>query len=56
MNPGPVVAAALRALGRKDVVVTGLANKFVGHVLGPILPRRWITAASGIAIKRMARE
>ena len=56
MNPGPVVAEALRALGRRDVVVTGLANKIVGHVLVPILPRRWITAASGIAIKRMARE
>jgi len=53
MAPGPVVAEALRALGRKDVVVTGLANKVVGHVLGPILPRRWITAASGMAIGRM---
>lgn len=55
MRPEPVVAEALRALGHKDVVVTGLANKFVGHVLGPILPRRWITAASGRAIKRMTK-
>jgi hypothetical protein len=55
MNPGPVVAAALRALGRQDVVVTGMANKFVGHVLGPILPRRWVTAASGMTIRRMVK-
>jgi short-subunit dehydrogenase len=56
MKPGPVVAEALRALGRKDVVVTGLANKVVGHVLGPILPRRWVTAASAVAIKRMVKD
>jgi hypothetical protein len=55
MRPGPVVAEALRALGRKDVVVTGLVNKFVGHVLAPVLPRRWVTAASGMAIKRMVK-
>jgi hypothetical protein len=34
-------------------VGTGLAKRLVGHVLGPILPRRWITAASGMAIGRM---
>ena len=56
MKPGPVVAEALRALGRKDVVVTGLANKLVGHVIGPLLPRRWVTAASGKAIRRMAKD
>lgn len=55
MKPEPVVGEALRALGHKDVVVTGLANKVVGHVLGPMLPRRWITAASGMAIKRMVK-
>ena len=56
MDPGPVVAEALRALGRKDVVVTGLANKIVGHILGPALPRKWVTAASAKAIGRMVRD
>lgn len=56
MMPGPVVAEALRALGRKDVVVTGFANKLVGHVAGPLLPRRWVTAASGKAIGRMIKD
>ena len=53
MRPEPVVAEALRALGRKDVVVTGLANKLVAHLVGPLLPRRFVTSMSGRAIGRM---
>ena len=54
MKPGPVVAEALRALGRKDVVITGWANKLVGHWVGRLFPRSFITRMSGKAIRRIA--
>ena len=54
MRPGPVVAEALQALGRKDVVVTGWANKLVGHLVGRLFPRNFITRMSGRAIRRIA--
>jgi uncharacterized protein len=54
MRPEPVVAEALRALGRKPVVVTGWGNKTVGHVVNRIFPRRFVTAMSGVAIRKMA--
>lgn len=56
MRPEPVVAEALRALGKKHVVVTGAANKVVAHVVGRIFPRRFVAKMSGKAIGRMVKE
>jgi uncharacterized protein len=56
MKPEPVVAEALRALGKKHVVVTGAANKLVAHFVGRVLPRRFVAKMSGKAIGRMVKE
>lgn len=52
MEAGPVVAAALRALGRKTTLVTGLSNKAAAF-LGRFFPRRALTALTAIALKPM---
>ncbi len=54
MKPGPVVTEALRALGHKNVVVTGWTNKVVGHWLGRLFPRSFVTRMSGKTIRRIA--
>ena len=39
-EPGPVVTAALQALGRHPSVVPGWVNRFAAGLLGHLLPRR----------------
>jgi short-subunit dehydrogenase len=51
MAPGPVVAAALRRLGRGPSVVTGLANK-ISASLHRFLPRSWVASATGAVLAR----
>ncbi len=51
MAPGPVVAAALRGLGRGPTVVTGLANRFAA-ALHRMLPRSWTASATGAVLAR----
>jgi len=48
----PVVAAALRALGRKTTRITGLSNK-VAAFLGRLFPRRTFTSLTALALKPM---
>ncbi len=52
MEAGPVVAAALRALGRKTTLVTGLSNKAAAF-LGRLIPRRPFTALTALALRPM---
>jgi hypothetical protein len=47
-----VVAAALRALGRKTTRITGLSNQ-VAAFLGRLFPRRTFTALTALALKPM---
>jgi len=56
MAPGPVVAAALAALGRKPSVVPGWANRAAGFVLGRLLPRRTAIRIMGNATRKMFRD
>lgn len=51
MAPGPVVAAALRKLGRGPTVVTGLGNK-VNAAMHRFLPRAWVASATGAVLAR----
>jgi short-subunit dehydrogenase len=52
MRAGVVVAAALRALGRTNNVVTGFHNKFAAF-LGRLFPRSFVTRMSGLTLKKM---
>jgi hypothetical protein len=47
MQPGPVVSAALRGLGRRSLVVPGAPNKVLDFVGSYLLPRRAQTAMFG---------
>jgi len=51
MPPGPVAAAALRALGRRPTVVTGAANR-VSAAMYRLLPRSWVARATGAVLAR----
>lgn len=51
MAPGPVVAAALRKLGRGPTVVTGVAN-FVNASMHRFLPRAWVASATGAVLAK----
>ena len=51
MAPGPVVAAALRKLGRGPTIVTGVAN-FVSASMHRFLPRSWVASATGAVLAR----
>ena len=52
MKAAPVAAAALRALGRKPSVVTGLHNK-LAVLLDRLFPRAFVTKMSALTLKRM---
>jgi len=52
MRADVVVAAALRGLGRRSSVVTGLHNKVV-TLLIRLFPRSFVTRMSGLTLKRM---
>lgn len=52
MEAGPVVAAALRALGRKTTLIPGLSNR-VAAFLGRFLPRRTLTALTALTLRPM---
>ncbi len=51
MEPGPVVAAALRRLGRGPSIITGFSNLIAGS-LHRFLPRSWVVAATGSTLAR----
>jgi len=51
-DPGDVVAEALRALGRKHTVATGLAVKLQANS-GRFFPRRFVTACAKRILRRM---
>jgi short-subunit dehydrogenase len=53
MEPEPVVAAALRALGRGPSVVPGALNKIAAFAFGRLLPRRTSIDIMGRAAKRL---
>lgn len=52
MDAGPVVAAALRSLGRKTTLVTGLSNKAAAF-LGRLFPRRTVTTLTALTLRPM---
>ena len=52
MLPPPVVKAALRALGRRQVIVTGFSNKVVAFI-DRLFTRRFVTASSAMALRGM---
>jgi hypothetical protein len=52
MQAAPVVAAALRALGRKPSVVTGLHNK-LAVFLDRLFPRTFVTKMSALTLRKM---
>jgi len=53
MEPEPVVAAALAALGRGPTVVAGWLNKVAALLFGRLLPRRWSIRIMGAATRRL---
>jgi short-subunit dehydrogenase len=53
MPAGPVVAAALRALGRRPWVIPGATNAFAGLVLSRVLPRRLGVRLMGRTMRAM---
>jgi uncharacterized protein len=52
MQVGPVVRAALDALGKRPIVIPGAANK-MGSFLTRFVPRRWSAIVSGNLIRRV---
>ena len=53
MEPGPVVEAALKALGRQPSVVPGLLNKVAAFLFGRLFPRRLSIRIMGSATARL---
>lgn len=53
MEPGPVVEAALSALGRGPSVVPGALNRVAAFALGRLLPRRTSIRVMGRATRRL---
>jgi short-subunit dehydrogenase len=53
MEPGPVVDAALNALGRAPSVVPGFLNKMAAFAFGRLFPRRVSIEIMGRAAKRL---
>ena len=51
MAPGPVVAAALRKLGRGPTVVTGFGNR-LNAAAHRLLPRSWVASATGSVLAK----
>jgi len=53
MESAPVVAQTLRALGRRPVVIPGLANRISSWITGHLLPRRAAIALSSMGTRAM---
>lgn len=53
MNPGAVVEAGLRALGRKPFVIPGFKNKLIYFLLTRIIPRRRSLRVMNQAVGKM---
>ena len=53
MEPGPVVEAALKALGRSPSVVPGALNKLAAFLFARLFPRRLSIRIMGSATARL---
>jgi len=51
----PVVASALRALGRKPSLIAGLQNRAT-YLFMKLLPRRWITRVWTVTAERLVKD
>jgi len=56
MNPNQVAGLALKNLGKKAVIIPGMANKISYFILVRILPRRWSAAIVNMAMKKTYRH
>jgi short-subunit dehydrogenase len=55
MEPTPVVSEALKALGKRPVVIAGRANRLVGFLLNRLMSRRAAVEILARSMRRMYR-